>query len=111
MSAFQITDAQVTITRNRRLVDTMERLLEGEVYHYYHKMTMKAPYVGSAWEWHQNWSPDPRWRFLACYNAARNDPYKDSGHPRYSPLQKAEDSAIKAAGHRQWQDMQTAAAV
>jgi len=29
----------------------------------------------------QNRSPGPRWTFLACYNAARNDPYKESGHP------------------------------
>ena len=33
----------------------MERLLGGEVYHYHHKMNMKEPYVGGAWEWHQDY--------------------------------------------------------
>ena len=36
----------------------------------------------------QNTSDDPRWAFISCYNAARNDPYKDSKHPGYSPLAK-----------------------
>src|SRR5205085_4887473 len=31
-----------------------------------------------------NRSPDPRWAFICCYNTARNDPYKESRHPRYS---------------------------
>src|SRR5579871_4421035 len=43
------------IVRSRRVVDTMERLLDGEVYHYHHKMTIKAPYVGGAWEWPQDY--------------------------------------------------------
>ena len=43
------------ITRSRRVVDTMEVLLGGEVYHYHHKMTMKEPLVGGAWEWHQDY--------------------------------------------------------
>ena len=33
----------------------MERLLGGEVYHYHHKMILKEPYVGGAWEWHQDY--------------------------------------------------------
>jgi ectoine hydroxylase len=41
--------------RSPRIVDTMERLLGDEVYHYHHKMNMKAPYVGGAWEWHQDY--------------------------------------------------------
>jgi ectoine hydroxylase-related dioxygenase (phytanoyl-CoA dioxygenase family) len=186
------------IVRSRRVVDTMERLLGGEVYHYHHKMTMKAPYVGGAWEWHQDYgywyhnaclfpymascmiavdrttrangclqairgshkmgriehgrvagqtgadmerveqalkrlelvycemepgaglffhcntlhrsdenrSPDPRWTFLACYNAARNNPYREGGHPSYSPLEKWDDSAIKEVGRRQWEAME-----
>jgi ectoine hydroxylase len=190
-------DIYSAIVRSRRLVDTMESLLEGEVYHYHHKMTMKEPYVGGAWEWHQDYgywynngclfpymascmiavdrttrqngclqvirgshllgridhgrageqtgasmerieqilermervycemepgaglffhcntlhrsddnrSPDPRWTFLACYNAARNNPYKESGHPRYSPLEKWEDEAIVEIGRRQWAGM------
>jgi ectoine hydroxylase len=191
-------DIYSAIVRSRRLVDNMERFLGGEIYHYHHKMTMKEPFVGGAWEWHQDYgywynngclfpymgscmiavdrttrengclqvirgshlmgridhgktgqqtganlervehalermervycemepgaglffhcntlhrsddnrSPNPRWTFLACYNAARNNPYKESGHPRYSPLEKWEDEAIKEVGRRQWAGMQ-----
>ncbi len=42
-----------------------------------------------------NTSPNPRWTLICCYNAARNDPYKDSHHPRYTPLEEVPDSAIK----------------
>lgn len=178
--------------RCRRMVDSMEQLLGGEVYHYHSKMIMKEPKVGGAWEWHQdygywyqngcllpdmvscmvavdratrengclqvlagshkmgriehgrfgdqtgadpervqaamermklvhcelepgsavifhsntlhcsaaNTSENPRWSLICCYNAARNDPYKDSHHPRYTPLSKVPDSAIKEAGVR-----------
>jgi hypothetical protein len=41
---------------------------------------------------------------ICCYNAARNDPYKESHHPRYTPLQKVPDSAIKDAGLRRFSD-------
>lgn len=186
-------DIYSAIVRCRRVVDSMERLLGGEVYHYHHKMTMKAPFVGGAWEWHQDYgywynngclfpymgsvmiavdattrengclqvirashhmgriehgvvatqtgadadrvehvlerlelvycemepgdglffhcntlhrsdmnrSAGPRWTFLACYNSARNDPYKESGHPRYSPLEKWPDSAVAETGRTQ----------
>ena len=43
----------------------------------------------------QNRSPNSRWSLICCYNAARNDPYKESRHPRYTPLVKVADSAIK----------------
>ena len=46
----------------------------------------------------QNHSPNPRWSYICCYNAARNDPYKDSHHPRYHRLEKVDDEAIKAWG-------------
>ena len=42
----------------------------------------------------QNKSDQPRWAFICCYNAARNDPYKDSRHPRYSPLEVWPDERI-----------------
>jgi hypothetical protein len=42
-------------SRCRRMVDTMERLLDGEVYHYHSKMMLKEPEVGGAWEWHQDY--------------------------------------------------------
>jgi ectoine hydroxylase len=174
-------------SRSPRIVDRMEQLLGGEVYHYHTKMMLKEPFVGGAWEWHQDYgywyhngclfpllascliavdratklngclqvlkgshrmgriehgktgdqtgadlemvdaalerlelvhieaqpgdalffhcnllhrsdqnrSPDPRWSLICCYNASRNNPYKESRHPRYSPLAKAADSAIK----------------
>jgi hypothetical protein len=47
-----------------------------------------------------NTSDRPRWSLICCYNAARNDPYKESHHPRYTPLNKVGDDAILAAGHK-----------
>ena len=173
-------------SRSPRIVDRMEQILGGEVYHYHTKMMLKEPRVGGAWEWHQDYgywyhngclypllascliavdratkengclqvlvgshqmgrvehgksgdqtgadmeiveaalarlplayieaepgdalffhcnllhrsdqnrSPNPRWSLICCYNAARNDPYKESRHPRYSPLVKVSDRAI-----------------
>jgi len=178
------------VSRTERIVNRMEDLLGGEVYHYHSKMTLKEPRVGGAWEWHQDYGywyqngclfPDmasclialdpatkangclqvlkgshrmgriehglagqqtgadaervkaatermelvycemepgtaiffhsnllhcsaantsefPRWSLICCYNAASNDPYKDSHHPRYTPLHKVPDSAILATG-------------
>jgi hypothetical protein len=177
--------------RAHKMVDTMEDLLGGEVYHYHSKITAKEPHEGGAWEWHQDYgywynngclfpymasamtaldkctkangclqvlkgshhlgridhgllegkqvgadlarveqaktsmetvycemepgdvvffhcntlhrsdqnrSPDRRWTLISCYNAARNNPYLEHHHPRYTPLDKVPDSAIKAAG-------------
>lgn len=180
------------IVRCHRIVDTMEKLLDGEVYHYHHKMILKEPLTGGAWEWHQDYgywynnaclypylascmiavdratkengclqvikgshhigridhnkvgdqtgadmervqqalehlelvhcelepgsaiffhcnllhcsaqnkSMNPRWAFICCYNAARNNPYKESRHPRYSFLEKWPDSRIREIGQR-----------
>ncbi|HEV3023911.1 MAG TPA: phytanoyl-CoA dioxygenase family protein [Pirellulales bacterium] len=174
-------------SRSPRIVERMVQLLGGEVYHYHTKMMLKEPFVGGAWEWHQDYgywyhngclypllascliavdratrangclqvlrashlmgridhgktgdqtcadlerveaalarlelvyiecepgdalffhcnllhrsdqnrSPDSRWSLICCYNAARNDPYKDSRHPRYTPLTKVDEAAIK----------------
>lgn len=177
--------------RSAKMVDTMEDLLGGEVYHYHSKITAKEPHEGGAWEWHQDYgywynngclfpymasamtaldrctkangclqvlkgshllgridhglldgdqvgadlrrveeaskhlelvycemepgdvlffhcntlhrsdqnrSPDRRWTLICCYNAARNDPYLDHHHPRYTPLDKVPDDAIRTAG-------------
>lgn len=54
----------------------------------------------------QNHSEKPRWSMICCYNAARNDPYKESHHPRYTPLHKVPDAAIKEAGLRRFADTQ-----
>jgi len=52
----------------------------------------------------QNTSENPRWSMICCYNAARNDPYKDSHHPRYTPLNIVPDSAILEAGAKRFED-------
>ena len=49
----------------------------------------------------QNTSAHPRWAFICCYNAARNDPYKESRHPRYSPLEVWPDERIVTVGESQ----------
>ncbi len=45
-----------------------------------------------------NLSPYSRWSLICCYNAARNNPYKESRHPGYTPLEKLPDSQIKKIG-------------
>jgi ectoine hydroxylase len=52
----------------------------------------------------QNRSDMPRWAMICCYNAARNDPYKESHHPRYTPLAVVADSAIKEVGIKRFGD-------
>jgi ectoine hydroxylase len=186
-------DIYGAIVRSRRIVETMEQLLGGEVYHYHHKMILKEPFTGGAWEWHQDYgywynngclypllascmiavdrateengclqvlkgshhlgridhgktgdqtgadlerveaarerletvhctlepgsaiffhcnllhcsaqnkSANPRWAFICCYNAKRNNPYIDSRHPRYTPMQTLPDEAVKEVGRRQ----------
>ena len=41
--------------RSHRVVDTMEDMLGGEVYHYHSKLTAKESLEGGAWEWHQDY--------------------------------------------------------
>jgi ectoine hydroxylase-related dioxygenase (phytanoyl-CoA dioxygenase family) len=48
----------------------------------------------------QNRSPHRRWTVIMCYNAARNDPYLEHHHPRYTPLAKVADTAVREAGVR-----------
>jgi ectoine hydroxylase len=52
----------------------------------------------------QNKSDQPRWSMICCYNAARNDPYKESHHPRYTPLNVVADSAIREVGVKRFAD-------
>ncbi len=191
-------DIYSAIVRSHRMADTMEKILGGEVYHYHHKMTMKEPKVGGAWEWHQdygywynngclypllsscmiavdrstmengclqvipgshqlgriehgvtgtqtgadedrvekvlerlpieyvemepgtalffhcnllhrsaqNTSEFPRWMFICCYNAARNNPYKKHHHPCYEFLEKWADEKVKEVGYKQWEAIQ-----
>lgn len=41
--------------RHRAIVEPMEQLIGEEVFHYHHKMMLKEPRVGGAWEWHQDY--------------------------------------------------------
>ena len=43
------------VSRSNRIVDSMEKLLDGEVYHYHSKLIQKKPTNGGAWEWHQDY--------------------------------------------------------
>lgn len=182
--------------RCHRIVDNVEKLLGGEVYHYHSKMILKDPEIGGAWAWHQDYgywyqngvlfpdlvsvfiavdkatkengclqvikgshlmgrvdhvltgdqagadrervdealkrldlvycemdpgdavffhsnllhrsdqnkSTNPRWSLICCYNAARNDPYKESHHPRYTKLHKVDDSKIKEVGTKRFEE-------
>ena len=49
--------------RCERMVDTMAALLGGPVYHYQSKLTAKEPFVGGAWEWHQDYG---YWYYNGC---------------------------------------------
>ena len=181
-------DIYSAFVRSTRIIQPLEQLLEGEIYHYHHKMMLKEPFLGGSWEWHQdygywysnnclfpfmascliavdtatkengclqvikgshlmgridhnkvgdqtgadidrvnealkhldliycemepgtalffhsnllhrsdaNLSPNPRWSLICCYNAARNNPYKQSRHPCYTPLSKVLDDAIRS---------------
>ncbi len=43
------------VVRSPRVAENMATLLGDEVYHYHHKMMLKEPFVGGAWEWHQDY--------------------------------------------------------
>jgi hypothetical protein len=180
-------DLYSLFARSPRIVDRMEQMLGGEVYHWHSKMMLKEPRVGGAWEWHQDYgywydngclypdlasamiavdratrdngclqvlrgshrigriehgktgeqtgadmehveaalarhelvyveaeagdtlffhsnllhrsdqnrSENPRWSLICCYNARHNNPYKESRHPRYEPLEKVSNTAIR----------------
>jgi hypothetical protein len=47
-------DAYAAYTRSCAIVEPMEQLMGCEVWHYHHKMMMKEPHTGGAWEWHQD---------------------------------------------------------
>ena len=61
-----------------RIVQPMEQIFEGPVYHWHHKIMLKS---------------------------ARNDPYRDSHHPRYTPLARLEDDEVLRIGRAQWERM------
>ena len=41
--------------QHRDIVEPLEQLMGEEVFHYHHKMMLKEPRVGGAWEWHQDY--------------------------------------------------------
>jgi len=49
--------------RHRAIVEPMEQLIGQEVFHYHHKMMLKEPRVGGAWEWHQDYG---YWYYNGC---------------------------------------------
>jgi hypothetical protein len=51
----------------------------------------------------QNKSPNDRWALICCYNAKQNDPYKESHHPRYTPLKKLDDDQVTVAGQARFE--------
>ena len=52
----------------------------------------------------QNRSDQPRWSMICCYNAARNNPYKESHHPRYTPISVVPDTRIREVGVKRFAD-------
>lgn len=50
----------------------------------------------------RNDSEHPRWSMICCYNAKSNNPYKESHHPQYTPLQKVLDHRIKEVGEKRF---------
>ena len=48
----------------------------------------------------QNTSDSQRWSLICCYNTKHNNPYKESHHPFYTPLEKLPDNAIKEMGSK-----------
>ena len=48
-------DLYSAVVRSPRVASNMSKFLGDEVYHYHHKMMLKEPYVGGAWEWHQDY--------------------------------------------------------
>jgi ectoine hydroxylase-related dioxygenase (phytanoyl-CoA dioxygenase family) len=49
--------------RSRRVVEPIEALMGGEVYHWHSKVTAKDAGVGGAWEWHQDYG---YWYLTGC---------------------------------------------
>jgi ectoine hydroxylase-related dioxygenase (phytanoyl-CoA dioxygenase family) len=50
-------DAYGMLTRSRRMVESVDKLMDGEsaVCHFHSKLMQKEPKVGGAWEWHQDY--------------------------------------------------------
>jgi ectoine hydroxylase-related dioxygenase (phytanoyl-CoA dioxygenase family) len=54
--SYQLTDnIYSAIARSERVVNAMEQLFDDTALHFHHKMMLKEPRVGGAWEWHQDY--------------------------------------------------------
>ena len=76
-------DIYSSIVRSRRVVESMAVFLGEEVYHYHHKLMLKEPRVGGAWEWHQDYG---YWYNYGCL------------FPHMASCYIAIDPAVKANG-------------
>ncbi|WP_164100562.1 phytanoyl-CoA dioxygenase family protein [Candidatus Laterigemmans baculatus] len=65
-------DIYSRLVRSRRIAESMSRLLGDEVYHYHHKLMLKEPRVGGAWEWHQDYG---YWYSYGCLYPAMGSCY------------------------------------
>lgn len=45
-----------------------------------------------------NTSDQARWALICCYNTKSNNPFKESHHPAYTPLEKVDDSKVLEVG-------------
>lgn len=48
-------DVFAGIARSARIVESLERVLHGDINFFHAKLTLKRPKVGGAWEWHQDY--------------------------------------------------------
>jgi ectoine hydroxylase-related dioxygenase (phytanoyl-CoA dioxygenase family) len=48
-------DLYAAIVACPRVANNMSHFLGEEVYHYHHKIMLKEPHIGGAWEWHQDY--------------------------------------------------------
>ena len=71
------------VTRCHRVVNSMEFLLGGEVYHYHSKVTAKKPHSSGAWDWHQDYGywydNGVLYPNLASVMIAIDETHKDNG--------------------------------
>ena len=76
-------DVYSSLVRSRRIAESMATLLGEEVYHYHHKLMLKEPRIGGAWEWHQDYG---YWYNYGCL------------FPNMASCYIAIDPAVKANG-------------
>jgi len=48
-------DMYSAFAHSRRVVEPLEQLFGEQIMHFHHKMMLKEPRVGGAWEWHQDY--------------------------------------------------------